>query len=471
MNLQESNRAKCALLVLCGLPGSGKTTLAKAIREHLLRHHEPFLKSGPFCDVQIVTFDDWLHPELQQLAGQFSADAWQRSRQAALAHLLSALERAQSNASHTLIIADDNHHLRSMRYELFRAARDRGAAFLQLYVGCSPQQALARNQRRSGIAAVPPEALLRMAAALEPPQPERFPWEAPSLTASAAAVSPAPDREQGQTQGHPPDQQQLPEHDPLDKQETVRPDTVAGAICTALWRLWGPPPPPPPTEAEVLAQREAGRAANAASHLHGLDLRSRRALGAAVAAAPPADRAAIGRHLNERRRALLQAARELLQHLPLPPQAPQASPAAPPLLPPPQASQPQAGAGEGEGQGGASSGADGGGEDAADGGDASEENRVVLERLRELEAAFMRAAGLGKEAETETEAGSSGGGGKAGGAANEALRWALVDGRRHAGRVETDVEGGQRLAAASARGVECSAAREALAAAGAWDDD
>ncbi|GLC66127.1 hypothetical protein PLESTF_000387800 [Pleodorina starrii] len=432
-----------------------------------------------------------------------------------------------------------------MRYELFRAARDRGAAFLQLYVGCSPQQALARNQRRSGIAAVPPEALLRMAAALEPPQPERFPWEAPSLTASAAAVSPAPDRvaaagedlrdgsgggvgkgggrddgggggggggseegkeegfwqrvgsqgadgghrgqvletefrksvlqphsqEQGQTQGHPPDQQQLPEHDPLDKQETVRPDTVAGAICTALWRLWGPPPPPPPTEAEVLAQREAGRAANAASHLHGLDLRSRRALGAAVAAAPPADRAAIGRHLNERRRALLQAARELLQHLPLPPQAPQASPAAPPLLPPPQASQPQAGAGEGEGRGGASSGADGGGEDAADGGDASEENRVVLERLRELEAAFMRAAGLGKEAETETEAGSSGGGGKAGGAANEALRWALVDGRRHAGRVETDVEGGQRLAAASARGVECSAAREALAAAGAWDDD
>ncbi|KXZ49199.1 hypothetical protein GPECTOR_22g789 [Gonium pectorale] len=227
-----------------------------------------------------------------------------------------------------------------MRYELFQAARDSGAAFLQLHLPCSPQLALARNATRSGLSAVPREAILRMAQALEPPQRERFAWEACTLTVQASTIR---GRELGsdgkgidgvEDDGHgcAPDRstttELLQERDAAPRtgaeaekgavakaeskaEERPSPDAVA-TICRELWRLWGPAPPPPPSEEELEAQRAAGRAANAASLLHGLDLRTRKALAEAVARAGAATRSERARALNERRRALLQAAREAL---------------------------------------------------------------------------------------------------------------------------------------------------------------
>jgi hypothetical protein len=116
MEHNNNTRAKCGLLVLCGLPGSGKSTLARHIRDHVSQHGKCLVRSGEKCDVEIVTFDNWLHPEL--LAGGFTAEAWQRSRQAALGHLLGLLDKNMKhfinakNESYALVIADDNHHLR-----------------------------------------------------------------------------------------------------------------------------------------------------------------------------------------------------------------------------------------------------------------------------------------------------------------------------------------------------------------------
>ncbi|GIL75169.1 hypothetical protein Vretimale_7783 [Volvox reticuliferus] len=350
-----------------------------------------------------------------------------------------------------------------MRYELFRTARDHGAAFLQLYLPCNSSKAMKRNQLRSGIAVVPAEALLRMAEMLEAPQPNRFSWEANSLTmqigsdegidvnggdggtvdggfrssvaggdsgigmgiagggsskgcvnaaettclqrdnpwpchhdgsGEAGCMNPGPLlHPESQRTHYPgsspllPRQKQQPQLqcDEVSKdQETpglqnvhpgvqVRAGDIT-ALCTELWRYWGPPPPPP-REDDQMRRREEGRAANAASLLHSLDLRSRRALGAAVVAAAPAERATVARSLNEQRRVLLQTAREVLQHLPLLNMAYES---------------------EGCGRGSADAD-DGVGGDGGGGRWEAQAEGHVRKRLQELEVEFMRAAGLEKD--------------------------------------------------------------------------
>eukprot|EP00198_Chlamydomonas_reinhardtii_P002137 XP_001691473.1 seryl-tRNA(Sec) kinase [Chlamydomonas reinhardtii] len=274
MTSPDSTRARAALLLLCGLPASGKSSLAARLEELLTNTPTTANSHFRIARVILVHFDDFLHAELARQF--FSQEAWQRSRTAALERLMGALEAAMGedeSGGHVLVIADDNFQLRSMRHALFRAARDRGMAFIQAHVDCSLATACTRNQQRTGLAAVPQEALCRMAQQFEPPQPERFAWEASSLLWPADRVQ---------------------------------------ALVHELQRLWGPPPPQPPSAEELQRQREEGQAANATSYVHGLDVRSRKALSEAVATAPESKRAVVARGLNERRRALLQAARQLL---------------------------------------------------------------------------------------------------------------------------------------------------------------
>lgn len=190
-----------------------------------------------------------------------------------------------------------------MRHALFRAARDRGMAFIQAHVDCSLATACTRNQQRTGLAAVPQEALCRMAQQFEPPQPERFAWEASSLVVSSSPWNGDED-DRSYTAGI--DIQANHQSHQLWPADRVQ------ALVHELQRLWGPPPPQPPSAEELQRQREEGQAANATSYVHGLDVRSRKALSEAVATAPESKRAVVARGLNERRRALLQAARQLL---------------------------------------------------------------------------------------------------------------------------------------------------------------
>ncbi|MEW5313586.1 MAG: hypothetical protein WDW38_005143 [Sanguina aurantia] len=53
-----------------------------------------------------------------------------------------------SAQGHTLVIADDNMQFRSMRYECYQLAAAEGAAYMQLYLPCSAQDAVARNAGR-----------------------------------------------------------------------------------------------------------------------------------------------------------------------------------------------------------------------------------------------------------------------------------------------------------------------------------
>lgn len=103
-----------------------------------------------------------------------------------------------------------------------------------------------RNERRTGAARVPREALERMAAALEPPDPEKRPFERDRTAVFDAAFSDFTDKA-----------------------------TDAAAAAAAAWErvraLWGAPPPMPVTEEERAAQRcglSLNRTASSASPPH-----------------------------------------------------------------------------------------------------------------------------------------------------------------------------------------------------------
>lgn len=314
-------RASCALLVLCGLPAAGKTSLAQQIVEHAvalrtqLRQEDVAAGAAapsrqPAVEVVRVTFDDWLWRTGGEgnEPGCFSPDMWQHSRQQALA-AVAASAAAPSPAGEVavaggrrgdgppqagaptsphatcqqqllpfrLVLVDDNMQYRSMRRDVYVLARDRRLAYLQLHVACDLAVALARNAERDGLRRVPPAVLERMAGAFEAPQPGRHGWEAATLTV-----------------------------------DTSRPTSSSLAVAQLwdmLWSAWGAAPPLLPTAEELEQSRLEARLAVAASSVHGLDLRTRKLVSEAVAHAAAAERPLVAQRLNAGRKHLLDYAR------------------------------------------------------------------------------------------------------------------------------------------------------------------
>ena len=68
-----------------------------------------------------------------------------------------------------------------MRHECLQLARQHGAAFLQLYLKCPLQVALARNAARREADRVPSAVITRMAEVIEEPDGSKHAWEMNSL--------------------------------------------------------------------------------------------------------------------------------------------------------------------------------------------------------------------------------------------------------------------------------------------------
>eukprot|EP00887_Chlorella_sp_A99_P002838 scaffold6.g2838.t1 len=282
--------AQCCLLVLCGLPGSGKTTLAKQ-----LVSTAPAQGDGSLIALH-VCFDEL---GCGQEGEEFSPEAWRRGRRAALAAVEAALAGSdalapagaenpaagQQTARRRLVIADDTYHLRSMRSECYALARAHGAAFAQLHLRCTPGLAARRNACRPPGARVPPGIIDRMAAALEPPGAAGAPpWDRHAIA--------------------------------VDVLEEDGAGGMGGGPGTAgIWRsvlaAWGRPAPPPLDAEQIEAVKAAARQATAASLVHGVDIACRRAIAEAMQAAVPKERrAAAARLLNDARLRLLDELRQ-----------------------------------------------------------------------------------------------------------------------------------------------------------------
>ena len=76
-----------------------------------------------------------------------------------------------------LILLDDNNIYRSMRYEYYQLAREHRVSFLQLHVRAGVELAKSRDASRAEKDRVGDETIDKMAAKLEAPNPEAYPWE------------------------------------------------------------------------------------------------------------------------------------------------------------------------------------------------------------------------------------------------------------------------------------------------------
>jgi O-phosphoseryl-tRNA(Sec) kinase len=189
---------RICLVLLIGLPGSGKTTLCGALVEFLKSLHAT-------SHVIPITYDELIPADV--LRHHDNISQWKEARRDVLncvQNLILCLtglkEFSMANSfemsvreemiktvvnmkkTKVYIIVDDNMYYRSMRYEYYQLARLYKLSFCQLFVQCSVTDALNRNSSRDTSVAVPQKVITRMAERLQPPDKQNNPWERFSLT-------------------------------------------------------------------------------------------------------------------------------------------------------------------------------------------------------------------------------------------------------------------------------------------------
>ncbi|KAL4541081.1 hypothetical protein Ndes2437B_g05471 [Nannochloris sp. 'desiccata'] len=170
------------MLVLCGIPGSGKSTIAAALAA---------VAEASGTLVTLVDFDKQAGDFLED----FDPEKWKKHRATSLQAVSQALESLKQNENSNsdidaittticfsstndrtiktrnhIVIVDDTMHYRSMRAECWRIARAAGAAYIHAHINCPLETALERNELRPPGQRVPEEVLRRTAAIFEPPE-------------------------------------------------------------------------------------------------------------------------------------------------------------------------------------------------------------------------------------------------------------------------------------------------------------
>lgn len=257
--MADAERAPLFLVAACGLPASGKSTLADAICEVAA-------KGGHSCTH--VKFDSFEHRALADNDGAFDPAAWHDARRAAF----DAVRDAAATSS--VVIVDDVLQLSGMRRHVVRVAESLGAAHAQLCVSCAPGERRARNDARSGVARVPAEAVARL----------ELSWEDPRTSPHG-----------------------------FDTARTVHVDATSPVDASDVWsRLaahWGAPAVHP---SELARRRLAvARAATASSFLHQLDLGQKARVRELLSSCAPSERSVLAARLSSARRDALRRAGSL----------------------------------------------------------------------------------------------------------------------------------------------------------------
>uniref|UniRef100_A0A8D3BRF2 Phosphoseryl-tRNA kinase n=1 Tax=Scophthalmus maximus TaxID=52904 RepID=A0A8D3BRF2_SCOMX len=209
-------RAPACLCVLCGLPATGKSTLARAVlcpaaqlgwRAAVVPYDE-LIPGQAFqtraaedgTRLQAMQTEWKLHrqavlqgidlflktPDVsaeQRSSCQIDGAAWERC-----IHLLlqqpGASDPSPSDRAPLVFLLDDNFYYPSMRYEVYQLARKYSLGFCQVYLHCDLESCISRNQSRPE--PVPTEVIQEMVKRLEPPDPQRNSWEAQSISLNTA---------------------------------------------------------------------------------------------------------------------------------------------------------------------------------------------------------------------------------------------------------------------------------------------
>ncbi|XP_072523225.1 L-seryl-tRNA(Sec) kinase [Salminus brasiliensis] len=210
--------AAVSVCVLCGLPASGKSSLAQVVSAELHRQgwrtltvsYDLLISEDAFDVSTAVGDEDCLS------RGQ---TRWRQHRQAVLSCLESFLQDPdapgpsrtaggvgerfsqavvqqntfpvlQSSASRPpriAVLLDDNFYYQSMRYEVYQLARKYSTGFCQVYLHCPVEVCVCRNQGRGR--PVSDEVIVEMSKRMESPNPARNHWEESSLTLDSTDIT------------------------------------------------------------------------------------------------------------------------------------------------------------------------------------------------------------------------------------------------------------------------------------------
>jgi O-phosphoseryl-tRNA(Sec) kinase len=173
------------LVLICGIPGAGKSYLARAIYDHLLRPSKEirdfFEGTLRYCPTPIMINFDQIERELQVSSIGMTMGESEHNK-LLIWHLarLSAYERVDrilSNCGDTryLVLIDDNFYYRSMRYKFCQLARKHRVGIISIRVDCDVSKAMARNSERESEERVKSEVIERMVRVFEDAEPGS--WE------------------------------------------------------------------------------------------------------------------------------------------------------------------------------------------------------------------------------------------------------------------------------------------------------
>mmetsp|Transcript_13254 Transcript_13254/g.23847 ORF Transcript_13254/g.23847 Transcript_13254/m.23847 type:complete len:328 (-) Transcript_13254:26-1009(-) len=186
------------VILLAGLPASGKSTLAQKLKEHFNQNPFGTAKTHRLIHIEYDGIEDALmtkrrikndqsdiatHPD-NDTEDIRRREAWNHARQVAMNKLQAELgdgcRDGGDDNKDTIILMDDNFHLRGMRKQVHRFLLTyRPVRFGILWMTTDVKICLERNEQRER--KVPVHVITKMASSFEPP---RVAWEVNSLPVS-----------------------------------------------------------------------------------------------------------------------------------------------------------------------------------------------------------------------------------------------------------------------------------------------
>lgn len=267
----------CAIVLLCGLPAAGKSSLSERIKAACVARG---------CAVHVLSMDkeETRLRDLRKDEGDkhdWAAEDWHEARDNVLKSCCALLQASASDSNSSehkrqVLIIDDNLYYASMRRPFYAAARDHRASIFLLWLDTPLDKALARNALRTGSARVGDDVIQRMHTRLVPPGGLSSPFissdraEGGSSTGANVSTSDETAWEKGRTF-------RLDATLPID-------DLAASAVGQVSQLLWSPEMVPSLPIVKGLSgqELEAARAATAASAMHSADSSLRAMVGATM---------------------------------------------------------------------------------------------------------------------------------------------------------------------------------------------